>query len=176
MISRRALLWLVPFWVTIHNIEELAGISGMLARLPDILPAWLLDRLPVGVFPPTYRQYVLMILIVTILPYVFALPGGARRPRGLRTKLLAGAQALMFLNVFSHLGLALLTWGYVPGLATALGFNLPFSLYFFWQGLKTGWIRDSDLGPFFITALFLHSVGLFGLLLLVAPVAAGIQW
>jgi hypothetical protein len=172
MLHRRALLWLVPLFITLHNLEELLGFPRLLAELPARLPVWLASRLPAGIFPPTYRQFLLMLLFVTVLPYLFALLPGARAPRSLRTTLLVGAQALMLINAFSHLISSLLLGGYAPGLLTALGLNLPFSLYFFWQGLKTGWIRDTDLGPVFLIALLLHGPGLFALLLLSAPIAA----
>jgi hypothetical protein len=175
MLYRRGLLWLVPLFLTLHNLEELFGLPALLAELPDSLPAWVTRLFPAGVFPPTYRQYLVMLLGVTLLPYLAALLPGAGRQRGLRTTLLVGTQAVMLVNVFAHLLQALLTRGYVPGLVTAFGFNLPFSLYFFWQGLKTGWIRDVDLGPLALTALLLHGPGLLGLILIAARIAAAMS-
>jgi hypothetical protein len=172
MLYRRALLWFVPLLITLHNLEEILGMPALLADLPNRLPGWVLNLFPPGVFPPSRRQFLVMLLVVTVLPYLFALFPGAGRARGLRTTLLAGTQAVMLVNVFSHVFSALFVRGYVPGLGTALVCNLPFSLYFFRQGLKTGWLRDSDLGPLALAALLFHSAGLLGLTLLASPVAA----
>jgi hypothetical protein len=172
MLSRRALLWLVPFWISIHNLEEMVGMSKQLSTLPASLPGWMVERLPQGILPPSYRQFLVALLVVTVLPYLFALLGGSARSRSLRTTLLAETQALMLINAGTHLAAALLSRGYVPGLVTAVGFNLPFSLYFFGQGLKTGWVRDSDLGPLFLIAVLLHGPGLVGLFMLAARLTA----
>lgn len=153
--GRRALLWLVPMWITLHNLEEMIA-----------MPAALQSQFALQSLIPTYRQFLFMLLIVTALPYVFACLGGARRPRGPRTWLLVGTQAVMFINVFFHLGLMLYSRGYVPGLITGLGINLPFSLYLFGSGIKNHWLRWSDLGFLLPVALSVHVLGLLGLLAL----------
>jgi len=160
---RRALLWLVPFFITIHNLEEMTFMPGLLASLPGKIPDWAVKLLP-GVFPPTYHQFLVVLLLVTVLPYAFALLGGVRHERGLRTFLLAGVQMVMLVNVFSHVGMMNLWNSYVPGLITALAFNLPFSLYFFGAGLRQGWLRWGDIAYLLPIAIALHGPGLLGLM------------
>ncbi len=167
--TRRALLWLVPFFITVHNLEEMAFLPGLLASLPGKIPSWLVDLLP-GVFPPTAHQYLVALLVVTVLPYILALLGGAKRERGPRTFLLAGAQMVMLVNVFSHAGMMNLLNSYVPGLVTALVFNLPFSLFFFGSGLRQGWLRWGDFAYLLPIAIVLHGPGLIGLLALAGRV------
>ena len=162
-LSRRALLWLVPLWITLHNLEEMAGMGSMLAALPGKIPGWLVDALAGAGLPPSYRQFLLMLLVVTALPYLLASLGGARRARGPRTFLLVTTQAVMFVNVFSHLVSMAVMGGYVPGLVTALAINLPFSLYLFAVGLRQGWLRWGDLVYLLPVALVLHGPGLLGL-------------
>ena len=104
--------------------------------------------------------------MVTVLPYVFALLGGATRERGGRTFLLAGAQVVMLVNVLSHVGSMNIMGGYVPGLISALAFNLPFSLYFLATGLRQGWLKWSDFGYLVPIAVVVHGPGLLGLMAL----------
>lgn len=167
--SRRALLWLVPLFITVHNLEEWIGFPRMLSVFQEHTPDWVVQALPGGVFPPTGRQFAVMLLLVTLLAFGLALLPGVRRARGPRTQLLAVLQMLMLVNGLSHLAAAALTGGYVPGLATALVFNLPFSLLFFVQGLKDGWIRAQSLSYLLAGAFLLHGPGLLGL-----AVAAGV--
>ncbi len=166
MMGRRALLWLVPMWITLHNLEEMIAMPSALESLPAKVPDWLQGQFALQSLVPTNRQFVFMLLIVTALPYVFACLGGARRARGLRTWLLVSTQAVMFINVLSHLGLMLYSRGYVPGLITGLGINLPFSLYLFGSGIKNHWLRWSDLGFLLPVALGVYGLGLLGLLAL----------
>lgn len=170
--SRRALLWLVPLFITLHNLEELWTMPGFLVGLPARIPAWAQRLLPAEVFPPTARQFALMILIVTLVPYLLALLGGARRARSPRTLLLAGAQVVMLINILSHVVSMNIQNGYVPGLVTALLFNLPFSLIFLGSGLRQGWLRTGDFAYLVPFALLLHGPGLYGLMLLAARLLA----
>ncbi len=164
------MLWLVPLLIVLHNLEEMAFMRGfmprLLADLPGKLPAWAVNWLPEGFFPPTYRQFLLMLLVVTVLPYAFALLGGARRVRGPRTFLLVETQMVMLVNVISHVVSMNIMNGYVPGLASALAFNLPFSLFFFATALRQGWLKWGDFGYLLPIAVVLHGPGLLGLMAL----------
>ncbi len=164
------MLWLVPLFITVHNLEEMAFLPGILAEIPGKVPAWAIKLLPAGVFPPSYHTFLVMLLVVTALPYAFALLGGAGRARGQRTFLLAGAQAVMLVNVFSHLAMMNIWNGYVPGLVTALACNLPFSLFFFASGLRQGWLHWNDFAYLLPFAILLHGPGLLGLMMLASRV------
>ena len=72
----------------------------------------------------------------------------------------------MLVNVFSHLATWNLSSGYVPGLVTALAFNLPFSLTFIGMGLRGGWLRATDFAYLVPAAILMHWPGLFGLMLI----------
>ncbi len=166
--SRRALLWLVPLFITVHNLEEIAFLPKFLEALPSKIPAWAARLLPAGVLPPTVHQYIDALLVVTVLPYAFALLRGSGHERGPRTLLLAGTQMVMLVNVLSHLALMNIWNGYVPGLVTALACNLPFSLFFFASGLRQGWLRWNDFAYLLPFAILLHGPGLIGLMALAA--------
>lgn len=164
--SRRAFLWLVPLFIVLHNLEEMAFMPRLLAELPGKIPPWAAAYLPAGAFPPSYRQFLFVLLVVTVLPYGFALLGGARRERGARTFLLAGTQVVMLINVFTHVASMNMLGGYVPGLVSALAINLPFSLVFLGSGLRQGWLKWSDFAYLVPIAIALLGPGLIGLLLL----------
>ena len=151
-VSARLLLWLVPVLITLHNLEELAGMPAVLVELPRKIPA----GLPVGIlpFPPSPAEFTLAVVIVTALPFLFAgLAQFARKPRTRRTGvlLLAGTQAVMLR-------------GYAPGMVTALAVNLPFSLLFFSTALRQGWLVKRNLPWLALAAVLFHSFGLIALL------------
>lgn len=168
-VSARLLLWLVPVLITLHNLEELAGMPAVLVELPRKIPA----GLPVGIlpFPPSPAEFTLAVVIVTTLPFLFAgLAQYARNPRTRRNGvlLLAGTKAVMLLNVLSHLGSAVLLRGYAPGMITSLAINLPFSLLFFSTALRQGWLVKRNLPWLALVAVLAHSLGLVGLFWLVS--------
>jgi hypothetical protein len=165
-VSRRALLWLVPLFITVHNLEEMAFMPVFMAGWPDKVPGWATALLPAGFFPPSYHQFLVILLVVTILPYAFALLGGSRQARAPRTILLAGTQMVMLINVLSHVVSMNVVNGYVPGLVTALAINLPFSVYFFAAALHESWLRWSDFAYLVSVAVILHGPGFFGLMFL----------
>lgn len=169
---RGPLLWMVPAIITVHNLEELAGMPAALLAMPGKIPA----GIPVGIlqFPPSPVQFMLALLIVTVLPYIFAsltLAGERPGTRRLGILLLAGTQAVMLVNVFSHLGMARLLGGYAPGIVTALALNLPFSVLFFGSALRQGWLARHDLPWLALAALLVHSIGLLALMWMVGYLA-----
>lgn len=164
-LSIRLLPWMVPALITLHNMEELAGMPAVIVELPRKIPA----GIPVGIlhFPPSPAEFLLALVIVTVLPYLFAaLAQLGRSPRARRTGmvLLSGTQAVMLLNVLSHLGSAALLRGYAPGMVTALALNLPFSLLFFGMALRQGWLVKRHLLWLALAAVLFHGPGLLGLL------------
>lgn len=164
-VSTRLLLWLVPMLITVHNLEELAGMPAVLVELPRKVPA----GIPVGIlpFPPSPAEFTLALVVVTTLPFLFAaLAQFGKTPRTRRNGvlLLAGTQAVMLLNVLSHLGSAVMLGGYAPGMITALAVNLPFSLLFFATALRQGWLIRKNLPWLALAAVLFHGPGLIALL------------
>jgi hypothetical protein len=164
ILCRPALLWFVPLVITLHNLEELAGMPAVLTNFTGQAPAWLVSQLPPGIFPPGPQQFVLALLFVTVLPYLFVIFGSRQSERGPATLLLTGIMMVMLVNVFSHLLSASWLGGYVPGLLTSLGIILPFGLFYFYQGLRGGWLRWNDFAVLLPLAVVLHGPGLFGLM------------
>ena len=168
-ISARLLLWLVPVLFTLHNFEEYLTMPPVIAELPSKIPA----GIPVGIlsFPPSPAEFTLSLVLVTALPFLFvALAQFGKTPRVRRTGvlLLAGTQAVLLLNVLSHLGSAVLQRGYAPGMITSLAINLPFSLLFFSTALRQGWLVKGNLPWLALAAVLAHTIGLIGLFWLVS--------
>ena len=78
--------------------------------------------------------------------------------------LLLGTQMVVLINVFSHIGMAVLMRGYALGVVTALLVNLPFSIYLFRRALQEEWITQRNLVVLFLVGLVLHGPGLIALL------------
>jgi hypothetical protein len=161
---------LVPFFLTLHNLEEMFGMPAALTGITQKIPGWAIQALPTNAFPPTFRQFVIMLIAVTSAVYIFAALPGSRKPRSLRTFLLTGTQMVMLINVGSHVIMMNLQNSYVPGLATALLFNLPFSLILLGQGLRQRWLFWRDFYFLIPLALLAHGPGLLGLTMLSAQV------
>ena len=159
---QKTILWLVPILFTVHNLEEMLFIDRFLHQISDFAPSFLQKILPLF----TTSQFLLAATIVTILPYLFAALACTERPQSLGIYLLAVIQMVIFINVFSHTGMAMLRQTYVPGLITALAVNLPFSVYFFYTILSQKWLNGKALLIIFPIALLLHGPGLVSLLLL----------
>jgi hypothetical protein len=157
---RSILLWLIPVCFTFHNLEEALTIPRFLAALLARLPASIQKIVPVV----NYSQYLIALMIVTILPYLFILAYQFSHKKRLPLYLLLGTQMVVFINVFSHVSMAVLLRGYAPGVVTALLVNLPFSIYLFHRALREAWINRHDLVMLVLVGLLLHGPGLWALL------------
>lgn len=153
--SRKMLLWLVPVFLTLHNLEEALTMPAFIERRNATVS---------GSLPPiTYSQFLTALVIITLIPYMVALFWIGRR---WAAYLLVGLQAVMLINVLAHSLLALSFGGYTPGLITALLINLPFSLYLLRRAVREGWMSRSALVWIFPIGLLIHGPALAGLMLL----------
>jgi len=164
--TKRTLLWLVPIFLTIHNLEEAVVMPAFIEQRNAGLPvAWR------GIIPPiNYKQFLIALFILTVIPYLIALlwPG-----RAWAVYLLVGLQVVMLINVLAHVLMALFFRGYTPGLVTALLINLPFSLYLLRRALYERWVSKRAVVWMFPSGLLLHGPALAGLMLLSGWIAGG---
>src|SRR4051812_28920908 len=123
MMKRKTLLWLIPLLAAIHNAEEAATMPRFLGEGRLRLPATVRE----AASNISYPQFLVALVFVTLIPIVIAAFGDLNRERSVAAYALLCTQVVMFINVFWHLAMALLTRGYVPGLISALAINLPFS-------------------------------------------------
>lgn len=162
--SGKTLLWLVPVFLTIHNLEEAVVMPAFIARRNSSVPATMREIIP----PVTYKQFLIALAIITILPYIVALFWMSRR---WAVYLLVGFQVVMLINVFAHTLMALFLQGYAPGLVTALLINLPFSLYLLRRAVMEKWMSKRAMVLMFPLGLLIHGPVLAGLMLLSGKIA-----
>ena len=160
--SRKGLLWLVPVFVTIHNLEEALFMPAFLQARNSSIPAGLRSLLP----PITYQQFLVALIIMTSMPYLIAWLGNLERERSGGAYLLLGLQVVMLYNVLAHIVMAAAMGGYAPGVVTALIINLPFSLYLLPRALRERWAPHRVIVLLFPIGLIVHAVGLPSLIIL----------
>jgi hypothetical protein len=162
--GRNALLWLVPIFLTIHNLEEAVVMPAFIERRNASVPGAMREIIP----PVTYKQFLIALAIITVIPYLVAL---LWLRRGWAAYLLVGLQVVMLINVCAHTLMALFLRGYAPGLATALAINLPFSLYLLKRAVEEKWMSKKAVAWMFPIGLLIHGPVLAGLMLLSGVIA-----
>jgi hypothetical protein len=120
-ISFDRLLWLVPVFLTIHNLEEAPFMEQWYKRLPIKLPITI-----------TTRQFVIAVTFLTLAGFVatyFVLKYLANQTAYL---IVLGIQAIMLFNAFvPHIATTIRFRMYSPGAITAVLITLPYSFYLF---------------------------------------------
>jgi len=157
MTSKKTLLWLVPIFISVHNLEEALFMPAILERRNSSIPNFLHGLLP----PITYRQFLLALFIMTAIPYLIAWFANLEEEQaGTGTLLLFSVQVMMLVNVFAHAGMAMFLGGYAPGVFTAILINLPFSVYLLHHAVRKRWVSGRSLVLIVPIGIILHAVGL----------------
>ena len=156
-------LWLVPIFVAVHNLEEAITFPRYLPLVLQRLPeAW---RAIAG--PITLGQVWAALAIVTLIPFALAIWAALRPELAAPVWLLLLIQATLLLNVVWHVGAATVLFdGYAPGLTTAVLLNLPFSIYLIRRAAKESWVSPPARWALLPGALLVHGPVIWGLLLL----------
>lgn len=115
------LLWLVPVFLAIHNIEEAPFMENWSKRLPL--------RMPVTI---TTRQFVIAVTFLTLAAFVITYFCVEYVANPLGYLIVLGIQVIMLFNAFvPHIATTIRFRIYSPGVLTAILFTLPFSFYLF---------------------------------------------
>jgi hypothetical protein len=115
------LLWLVPVFLTIHNIEEAPFMETWYKRLPMKLPLTI-----------TTRQFLIAVTFITIAGFIITYLGVEYLANPTGYLLVLGMQAILLFNAFvPHLATTIRFRMYSPGVITAVLIMLPFSFYLF---------------------------------------------
>jgi uncharacterized protein with HXXEE motif len=161
MIPRR-LLWYIPALLFLHNLEEALTIPRYLpiiqARAPQALQPWFATM--------SYPVFLWAVTIVTLVPLAIVAYASSRPGRHWTYWAAALVQAVVALNVASHVAGAIYLGGYAPGVLTAVVLNLPFSIYFFRRAAHEGWFTRRELWSLIPGAVVLHGPVLLGLFVL----------
>jgi hypothetical protein len=166
-LSRRAVIWLVPALLALHNAEEAVTLDRYLPIVRERAPAW---ARPI-VASVTYEQMLVALGIATIVPLGIALWADARPQSAAALWSVLLIQAVVLLNVAAHAFSALVILrGYGPGLATALAINLPFSVYVSRRAAREGWTTRRGLALLAPAAVVVHGPLLIGAIALARAV------
>jgi hypothetical protein len=152
--------------MTIHNLEEALSMPAFLPARNLSIPDTLRSLLP----PITYRQFLIALIIVSIIPYLIALFGRLDGENGKGVCLLLGVQVVMLINVFAHAMMAVVMRGYTPGVITAFAVNLPFSVYLLRRAVKERWVPRRVMALLFPVGLIIHGLGLPALIFLFSSI------
>ncbi len=162
--TKKTLLWLVPVFLLIHNLEEALVMPAFIEKRNSAVPGPLRDIIP----SVNYRQFLIALAIITIVPFLIALVWSGRK---VGVYLLILFQVVMLINVFAHVMMAMFLGGYAPGLVTAIFINLPFSLYLLKRAVAEGWVSKRSVALMFPLGILIHGPLLFGLMMLAGQMA-----
>jgi hypothetical protein len=120
------LLWLVPVFFMLHNIEEAPFMEGWSKRLP-------LKIHPIV----STRQFVIAVTFLTLSGFLVTYLALEWLCNSTGLLLVLGIQSVLAFNAFvPHLASTLRFRMYSPGLITAMLITIPFSLYLFQRALN----------------------------------------
>jgi hypothetical protein len=115
------LLWLVPIFLTIHNLEEAPLMESWYKRLPMKIPLTI-----------TTRQFVIAVTFITVAGFLLTYIGVEYLASPTGYLLVLGMQAILLFNAFvPHIATTIRFRMYSPGVITAVLIMLPFSFYLF---------------------------------------------
>jgi hypothetical protein len=115
------LLWLVPIFLTIHNIEEAPFMETWSKRLPM--------KIPLAI---TTRQFAIAVTFLTLAGFALTYYGVEYLGNQTGYLLVLGIQAILLFNAFiPHIATTIRFRMYSPGVVTSILIMLPFSFYLF---------------------------------------------
>lgn len=122
------LLWFVPIFFALHNIEEAPFMAD-----------WT-KKLPVKIHPVvSRRQFIAAVALLTLVGFLLTFLGITKIPQPIGYLIVLEIQMSMAFNaIIPHLLSTLRFRMYSPGIVTAVLINLPFSFYLFQRALAEG--------------------------------------
>jgi hypothetical protein len=120
------LLWLVPIFFALHNLEEAPFMEN-----------WS-KRLPLKIHPTvSTRQFVIAVTFLTLGGFLVAYFGLEYLADQTGYLIVLGIQAILLVNAFvPHIASTIRFRMYSPGVVTAILITLPFSFYLFRRALS----------------------------------------
>jgi hypothetical protein len=138
------LLWLVPIFCALHNLEE-----------APFMESWS-KRLPLKVHPNvTTRQFMFAVLFLTIGGFLLTWFGVEYLHNSTGYLLVFEIQMILFFNAFiPHIGTTVRFRMYSPGVVTAVLITLPFSVYLFQRAMEEGILNRTQFWSLLAIAPF----------------------
>jgi hypothetical protein len=148
------LLWFVPIFFALHNLEEAPFMESWSRRLPMKLPLTI-----------TTRQFVIAVTVLTLGGFVITYIGVEYVANNTGYLIVLGIQAILLFNAFvPHIATTIRFRMYSPGVITASLITLPFSFYLFRRAFDENilswtqfWVM-LGLAPFALVGLALLSL------------------
>ena len=120
------LLWLVPVFLTIHNLEEAPFMESWYKRLPIKIHLTI-----------TARQFVIAVTFITLAGFVLTYVGVEYLANQTGYLLVLVMQAILLFNAFvPHIATTIRFRVYSPGVVTAILIMLPFSFFLFHRAFE----------------------------------------
>lgn len=121
-------IWLIPILFAFHNAEEYYFFPEMKYLQPIHMEENMWEK-----------QYFFMALCVLTVIVVFLVCVHSICKKKVTLYILLVTQAMIFMNGWFHIIGAIVIERYVPGLVTALVLIIPFSLFWFREGIESDW-------------------------------------
>jgi hypothetical protein len=139
------LLWLVPIFFTLHNMEEAPFMERWSKRLPLKLPIYY-----------TTKQFLIAVTLITLSGFIFTYYAVEYLHNSMGYLLMCEFQMILFFNAFlPHIGATIRFRMYSPGVVTATLITVPFSLYLFHRALTENILTWNQIWILLIIAPFL---------------------
>src|ERR1043165_7705788 len=128
------LLWLVPIFFTLHNLEE-----------APFMESWS-KRLPLKIHPKiSTRQFVIAVTFLTLGGFLITYYGVEYLHNSTGYLIILGIQAVLLFNAFiPHIASTIRFRMYSPGVITATLITLPFSFSLFQRAFKENLISWNE--------------------------------
>ncbi len=145
------LLWLVPFFFMIHNLEE-----------APLMESWS-KRLPLRIHPVvSTKQFAIAVTFLTLCVFALTYFGVEIWPPMIGYLVVLGIQMILTFNAFvPHLLSTIRFRFYSPGLVSALLITLPFSFYLFDRALTESLLTWNQLWILLAVAPFVMVISAF---------------
>ena len=128
------LLWLVPVFFTLHNLEE-----------APFMESWS-KHLPLKIHPViSTRQFIIAVTFLTVAGFLVTYFGVKYLANQTGYLIVMGIQAILLVNAFvPHIASTIRFRMYSPGVVTAILITLPFSFYLFRRALRENMISGAQ--------------------------------
>jgi hypothetical protein len=98
--EKSTLLWLVPVFLLIHNLEEALFFPKVQQKYFSMLPRTIQHWLP----QVSYKQFLIALVIVTALPFIFIILYELKNAQSTAVYLLLVVQTTMLLKLSETIG------------------------------------------------------------------------
>jgi hypothetical protein len=163
-LSRNQTLALIAITLILHTAEEYVAFPLSLSSLGRQLPWWL----PAPALRHSMTNLHIALIAGAVLPSLVIVWAIISRSHGFLIASLF-VEAILLVNAFAHMLTAILKFGYVPGLITAVLINLPFGIYVFRRAVSERWIRNYRAWQLLAAALVVHVIWIYSGVIRKAP-------